>query len=333
MKRPALGNASTGVNPLPVWDGWVTELLEQSEQRLQQIAQSYAPPVRDYVDQTLAAGGKRLRPALVFLCAGGAWNERALLQAGTAIELLHMATLVHDDVLDRASLRRGRMTVYKGGGRPAATSTGDVLFSRAFTELCDTESEVAITALSQASAALARGELMQRADAWCDRISDTRYLQRCELKTGQLFEAACRLGAIFGAPTATNAEALGRFGSRVGLAFQILDDVLDVAGSVDHTGKHRGTDLLDGTVTLPLIIARELSASTSGLDIHAVRDAPQRAEEVCDRIAATGALEQARERALAYVAEAKDILAQLMLDTRQVEALNKVCDQVVARYA
>jgi geranylgeranyl pyrophosphate synthase len=310
----------------------VTELLDQTEQRLQQIAKSYGDPVGEYVDQTLAAGGKRLRPALVFLCAGNACDKRAVLQAGTAIELLHMATLVHDDVLDRASLRRGRMTVYKDGGRPAATSTGDVLFSRAFTELCDTGSEVAIATLSQASAALARGELMQRADAWSDQITDSRYLQRCELKTGQLFAAACRLGAIFGAPTQQSAAALGRFGSLLGLAFQILDDVLDVAGAVDDTGKHRGTDLLDGTVTLPLILARELAASTSGLDIRMVKDAPNRAGELCDRIASTGALEQARSRALSYVSEAKDVLAGLGMDARQAEALSKACDQVVARY-
>ena len=145
---------------------------------------------------TLAAGGKRLRPMLVFLCAGE--PDERLVAAGAAVELLHMATLVHDDVLDGAELRRGRPTVFADGGRGAATATGDLLFSRAFAELAATGSDDAVRALSEASSALARGELMQRADAWSEDVTPERYLERCRLKTASLFEASCRLGALFG---------------------------------------------------------------------------------------------------------------------------------------
>jgi len=232
-------------------------------------------------------------------------------------------------VLDGAALRRGRPTVFAEGGRDAATATGDFLFSRAFAELALTGRADAVRALSSASSALARGELMQREDAWSDAVTPERYLERCELKTARLFEAACRLGAILGAPGSDAADPLGAFGSRIGVAFQIFDDVLDVAGPVERTGKPRGTDLLDGNVTLPLILARERDPSLREL---AVRSAAE-AESTCDRIAATGSLEEARGEALGHVATAKDELRALDLNARQRRALELVADGVVERYA
>src|SRR4051794_19544262 len=155
---------------------------------------------------------------LVFICAGEGESD-ALVRAGAAVELLHTATLVHDDVLDRAALRRGRPTVFSSGGADAATAVGDFLFSRAFAELVATGDDGAVRALALASSALASGELMQREDAWSPVVTRERYLERCELKTARLFEAACRLGAVLGAPGPSAADALGAFGSRVGVAF------------------------------------------------------------------------------------------------------------------
>jgi geranylgeranyl pyrophosphate synthase len=244
-----------------------------------------------------------------------------------------MATLVHDDVLDRAGLRRGRPTVFASGGRDAATATGDLLFSRAFAELTAAGSEQAVRVLSHTSSALARGELLQRADAWAAEVPVERYLERCELKTARLFEAACALGALLGAPGTGAADALGAFGSRIGVAFQILDDVLDVSGPVERTGKPRGTDLLDGTVTLPLILARERDPSLRELDLRAAVTTAEEAAAVCNRIAATGALELARDRALTQVGEAKRSLGQMPLSAEQRRALELVADGVVERYA
>jgi geranylgeranyl pyrophosphate synthase len=240
---------------------------------------------------------------------------------------------VHDDVLDGASLRRGRPTVYKSGGRPAATSTGDLLFSRAFAELASTGSAEAVRGLSGASSALARGELMQRADAWSATVTPERYLERCGLKTPRLFEAACRLGAILGVPGRAAADRLGAFGDLIGVAFQIFDDVLDVAGPAERTGKQRGTDLLDGTVTLPLILARERDPALADLDLRAAVTTPADAAAVCDRIRATGALGEARDQALGFVADAKAALGRLEMGERQRRALDLVADSVVERYA
>ena len=270
-------------------------------------------------------------PLLVLLAAGpprpGGADEDRLLRAAAAVELVHSATLVHDDVLDAAALRRGRPTVVATAGRAIATATGDLLFSRAFAELASNGRPDEIRLLSDASSALAEGELLQREDAWVLEISRERYLHRCDLKTARLFQAACALGALEGGG---DGAGLGDFGRRIGLAFQLLDDVLDVSGPADRTGKHRGTDLLDGTVTLPLILARERSSELAGLDLRAVRT-PAQAEAVCDAIAATGVLERARGEALEMVAEAKAGLPEL--PEAQRAALELVADSVADRYS
>jgi len=324
----------------------LARLLASTEARLGEVIESYGETLAGYAAGTLAAGGKRLRPILVFVCGGaagdpGAEDEplcdtpagTALVHAGAAVELLHMATLVHDDVLDRASLRRGRPTVVSSAGRAAATATGDLLFSRAFAELVATNDVDAVRALSSASSALARGELMQRSDAWRADVSPDRYLERCELKTARLFEAACRLGALLGRTGRSATDALGAFGARIGVAFQIFDDVLDVAGPAERTGKRRGTDLLDGTVTLPLILARRCDRDLRDLDLREVVTDPAQAEAVCDRIALTGALGEARREALHHVAEAKAALSDLELPAGPRRALDLVADGVVERYS
>jgi geranylgeranyl pyrophosphate synthase len=170
---------------------------------------------------------------------------------------------------------------------------------------------------------------MQRADAWSTDVSPERYLERCRLKTASLFEASCRLGALFGGRPAL-ADPLGRFGEQLGLAFQMLDDVLDVAGPAERTGKPRGTDLLDGTVTLPLILARRRDPELRELRPSLT---PEQASAICDRIAATGALDEARERALIHVTEAKTSLGHLELPASRRHALELVADGVVERYA
>jgi geranylgeranyl pyrophosphate synthase len=309
--------------------------LARTEERLAEIGESHGAELGQHAADTLSAGGKRLRPLIVFLCSGQASSD-ATVSAAVAVELVHMATLVHDDVLDRASLRRGHETVYKSAGRAAATQTGDFLFSRAFAELAAMGSPEAVKTLSDASSALARGELMQRADAWSAYVSPERYISRCTLKTARLFEAACRLGAIFG-PSENglggSVECLGAFGEKIGIAFQIFDDVLDVSGPPERTGKHRGTDLLDGTITLPLILARQRDKELAELDLRTSVTNPAEADAFCERIADTGALTDAREEALTYVQQAKAALDEIDLPAQQRRALELVADGVVERYA
>jgi geranylgeranyl pyrophosphate synthase len=305
-------------------------LLAALEERMAELAGGHGELLGRHAGSTIAAGGKRLRPLLLFLAAGAPPPEsEQLLRAAVAVELVHSATLVHDDVIDGSDLRRGRPTVAAAAGRLTATATGDLLFSRAFAELVSTGSHASVRVLSRASSELADGELMQRADAW-SAVSVDRYLKRCRLKTAVLFRAACELGAYAGDAEGEIVDGLAAFGEQIGLAFQLLDDVLDVAGPPERTGKPQGADLLDGTVTLPLILARESDPQLAALDLRAVRSA-EAAAEVCSRIAATGAPQEARERALAMVGDAKRDLPDL--PAAQRAALELVADGVVERYA
>ncbi|MGE0068528.1 MAG: polyprenyl synthetase family protein [Solirubrobacterales bacterium] len=301
---------------------WLPARLGEVEERLRGAIGDHGELLGEDAAATLAAGGKRLRPMLTLLCAGEGGGEAAI-RAATAIELIHMATLVHDDVLDEAPLRRGNPTVAATSGRARAEATGDLLFSRAFALLAEAGDSRSVALLADASVALARGELAQRHDAFDLGIDEQRYLHRCRLKTARLFECACLLGR--------DDEHLRSFGSEVGLAFQLLDDVLDVTGPPERTGKARGTDLLDGTVTLPLIEAAASDPEIRAVDLHALD--PASAEVLCDRIAATGALERVRARALEMVAAGKRELEAADFNPEQRQLLGLVADGVVQRYS
>jgi geranylgeranyl pyrophosphate synthase len=269
--------------------------LELLEERLEESLAAAGSLVGEIGGETLAAGGKRLRPVLVFLSTPEEHRvgPRAVA-GGAAVELVHMATLVHDDLLDRADLRRGRPTVWAEHGEDAARAVGDYLFARAFAQLAETDDGEAVAVLADAALSLARGEALQRRQAFRPDTSVEEYLVRCSLKTGKLFEAACLLGG--------RAASLGAFGLALGVAFQIADDILDCAGDRDATGKAPGVDLRDGTPTLPLILAARVDhAVWRALAGEAVPDA-------LARVGATGALERAREFALCYAEQARGAL-------------------------
>jgi geranylgeranyl pyrophosphate synthase len=205
-----------------------------------------------------------------------------------------MATLVHDDVIDGAEVRHGRASVWSAHGADAARAAGDYLFARAFVELASTGHLGRVSVLADAALSLARGEALQRTQAHDPETTIDGYLERCALKTGKLFQAACVLGSC--------AEQLGRFGLVLGIAFQIADDILDCTGETIETGKVPGTDLREGTPTLPLLYAAREDASVR----RALAGGPL--EGVLVRVAATGALERAREVALQYAARARSCL-------------------------
>ena len=301
---------------------WLPARLGEVEELLREATVGYGETIGADARATLDAGGKRLRPMLVLLCAGPEGSGE-VVRAAAAIELVHMATLVHDDVLDDAPLRRGLPTVAATSGRNRAVAAGDLLFSRAFALLGGAGEGRAVSLLADASVALAQGELAQRRDAFDLGVSEERYLARCRLKTARLFECACLLG--------NDNEALREFGAGVGLAFQLLDDVLDISGPPERTGKARGTDLLDGTITLPLIEAAEADPGIREVDLHALDAAA--AETLCDRIAATGALERVRARALGMVAQSKSSLERTDFPPEQRHLLELVADGVVQRYS
>jgi geranylgeranyl pyrophosphate synthase len=243
--------------------------------------------------EALAAGGKRLRPLLCFLTARG----EPSVAAGVAVEMVHMATLVHDDLVDGARLRRGLPAAWSVYGADAAKAAGDYLYARAFGVLAETGDELAVRTLADAALCLARGEAMQKLQTNDPDTPVDAYLERCMLKTGKLIEAACLLGSA-------GDESLGQYGVALGLAFQIADDILDCAGQTQETGKIPGTDLREGTPTMPLLFAaREDEVVRSAL-------AGGPLDGALLRVAATGAIEQSHEWALDYAARARSYLGE-----------------------
>jgi len=272
-----------------------------------------------------------VRPLLVF-CAAPRRDEarEALVSAAAAVELVHMATLVHDDLIDGATIRRGRPTVAQALGADAAVTTGDFLFARAFAELTRTRSAAAVSALARAALDLSRGEMDQQRAAFRLALTEEAYLARCRRKTAALFSVACRLGALLGGAGPAAEGRLAAFGENVGMAFQIFDDILDLAGAPSATGKGRGTDLCDGTVTLPVILALRMEPALRP-HVALAREGPE-LEALCDRLAAHPALGLARERALGFVAAAREAL-EGPLDGADGSALLQIADGLVDRYS
>jgi octaprenyl-diphosphate synthase len=262
--------------------------LDELEERLLDAVSRVPGLVEQVGAEAVGAGGKRLRPLLVHLVAD---DREQALRASVAIELVHTATLVHDDLIDGARLRRGRATAWAAHGDGAAKATGDYLFARAFGVLAEAGDLDGVRILTDACLALVRGEALQRRQRHRPETSVDDYLERIALKTGKLFEAACLLGS--------RDERLGRYGLALGIAFQIADDVLDCAGEASETGKLAGTDLREGTPTLPLLLAaREDEA------VHAALAGGPMAG-VLVRVAATGALERSLEVARGYADRAR----------------------------
>jgi geranylgeranyl pyrophosphate synthase len=246
---------------------------------------------QEVAGEALTAGGKRLRPLLCFLTARGAPS----VAAGVAVEMVHMATLVHDDLVDGARLRRGLPAAWSVYGADAAKAAGDYLFACAFAVLAETGDERAVSTLADAALGLARGEAMQKLQTNDPDTSIQAYLERCGLKTGKLIEAACLLGS-------GGDEPLGQYGASLGIAFQIADDILDCAGQTQETGKIPGTDLREGTPTMPLLLA----ARSDELVRAALAGGPLDGALV--RVAATDAIARSREAALDYAARARSFL-------------------------
>jgi geranylgeranyl pyrophosphate synthase len=265
------------------------EFLVEVEAELAQAVARYPGLVAEVGASALAAGGKRLRPALAFLSSSPL--DESPVPAGVAVELVHMATLVHDDLIDGAAVRRGRASAWSEHGEETAKATGDYLFARAFSVLAGTGDARAVSLLAEASLALARGEAMQRSQRHDPDTTVEAYLERCALKTGKLFEAACILGG-----------GSGEYGRLLGIAFQIADDVLDCTGETIETGKVAGTDLRDGTPTIPLLLA----ARDDPVVREALAGGPK--EGVLVRVASSGALDRSRELALHYASEARSCL-------------------------
>jgi octaprenyl-diphosphate synthase len=270
--------------------------------------------IRQVADYIIGGGGKRLRPALVLLSSracGYDGPHRYTLAA--VIEMIHTATLLHDDVVDESQLRRGHATANAAFGNPASVLVGDFLYSRAFQLMVGVERMRVLAIMADATNVIAEGEVLQLMHAGDAALDERAYFDVIERKTAKLFEAAGRLGGVLGAASPDCEDALARYGMHLGTAFQIMDDVLDYSGDGAEIGKNLGDDLAEGKMTLPLIRALAVGTKDEADVIrHAV--AGGGLTDFAPVVAAlhrTGALAYARERAKVESAAAAALVAGL----------------------
>ncbi len=253
--------------------------------------------VAEYI---IAAGGKRMRPALLLLVAralGSTSGHRHLLAA--VVEFIHTATLLHDDVVDESSLRRGRQTANAAFGNAASVLVGDFLYSRAFQMMVEADDMRVMRVLSDATNVIAEGEVLQLINCNDPDVDEQRYLTVIRYKTAKLFEASAQLGAILAGASADIEAGAAEYGRRLGTAFQLIDDVLDYSGVTSDIGKNVGDDLREGKPTLPLI---HVMATGTPAERDLVREAitnghTEHFEAIMTAIGRTGALDYARARA------------------------------------
>jgi len=257
--------------------------------------------VRQVAEYIINSGGKRMRPALVLLAAGALnYHGQQHHELAAVVEFIHTATLLHDDVVDESSLRRGRDTANAMFGNAASVLVGDFLYSRAFQMMVQVEDMRIMRVLSDATNIIAEGEVLQLMNCHDADVDEERYLQVIHYKTAKLFEAAAQLGAIVGGATSEQEKGLAVYGMHLGTAFQLVDDVLDYSGAEADTGKHLGDDLAEGKPTLPLIHVMRHGSPAQAACVRQAIEQGGRDEfpAVIAAIKATGALEYTRQQAV-----------------------------------
>jgi len=275
---------------------------------------SGVPLVGEVSRYIISSGGKRLRPALLLLVCGAlGFRGEQRFNLAAVVEFIHTATLLHDDVVDESTLRRGRATANESFGNPASVLVGDFLYSRAFQMMLDAHDMRVMEILAEATNVIAEGEVMQLMNMHDPELDEAAYLQVIRSKTAKLFEASARLAAVLAKATPSVEQACAVYGQALGTAFQVIDDVLDYAGDAGEMGKNLGDDLREGKVTLPLIAAmRRASDAERGLLRHAIEHgATGELDEVIRIVQKTGALEVARDAASAEAKRAMSAAAQL----------------------
>lgn len=313
----------------------IGEALQTCEAEIErELGASPVPLIRDLASHVALAGGKRLRPILVLLCArlaGGAPERAARL--GSVVELLHTATLIHDDVVDHAPRRRGRASANARWGDDASVLVGDHLYARCMARLVEDGDVRVMDALARAMVSMTEAEVFQLQRKREGRLGEEDYLRIVRLKTATFMAACCRVGGLLGALPASTLDALGEYGEQLGIAFQIIDDCLDFAADEGRLGKAVGADLREGKRTLPLIATlaraapgeqeRILAALAGGADEPAVA-------EICRLVRAYDGVGYAVAQAATYAARARAELARVPAGGER-DALELLAEYVIRR--
>lgn len=310
----------------------IKEILAEVEKELKSLAASDNKILTKAATQTLNAGGKRLRPALVLLC-GGVENKEILMPAAVAIETIHMASLIHDDLIDKTETRRGKPTINHVFSEEVAVKTGDYLFAKAFEKMAEYDDASAVSILAKAAIDLTLGEILQQKTAYNPNQTEAFYLSKIKFKTASLFEASCKIAALLADKSDREINAMAHYGANLGYAFQIFDDVLDVVGDANDLGKPTGTDLIDGIITLPYIYASDNPGVKKPVHsvIKKVDPSRKEIENVLKLVNETDAIERSKERAVDFIRYAVSCLKNIV-DKQTTEKLEDIASFVVDRY-
>lgn len=304
--------------------------LRELERRLAAVGRGGHPTFQEAVTHLFSSSGKLLRPTLVFLAArfGPGHDREVILNLAESLELVHTASLVHDDIVDRAELRRNMPTVNATWSDDVALIVGDYLFAKAYALAAVLPKPEVIAIVAQTVFALCDGEL-EEVTAEASLPSEREYFERIELKTASLYAACCQGGAILADADPEHVAALGAFGTSLGLAFQVTDDVLDLVGDEADFGKTVGRDLAEGMATLPLIYASDGRPDLAARIVAPGKDADE-VRELLRAVRLTDGVERARGRALALHDDAVRALDGLP-SRREREALREIAEFVVSR--
>ena len=301
---------SAAASPLTI----ITDDMREVDQVIAQRLTSSVPLVAQISQYIIAAGGKRLRPALLLLICGAlGYRGHHRFSLAAVVELIHTATLLHDDVVDASTLRRGRATANQAFGNPASVLVGDFLHTRSFQMMVETGNMRVMEVLSEATNVIAEGEVLQLMNMHDASLDEAGYLQVIRSKTAKLFEASARLGAILAESPPEIEDTCATYGQALGTAFQIIDDVLDYDGKASEMGKNLGDDLREGKSTLPLIVAMQRgNPEQASIVRHAIEEgSTDRLNDVVAIVQSTGALEAARTAAFAEARRAIAAAEQL----------------------
>ncbi len=285
--------------------------LDAVEQIIRDRLASEVPLIRQVAEYLVSSGGKRLRPALVVLAAGASgYHGRAHLEIAAVVEFIHTATLLHDDVVDESSLRRGRPTANASFGNAASVLVGDFIYSRAFQMMVGIGDIRVLEVLADATNVIAEGEVLQLLGVHNADLTEGEYLRVVRSKTAKLFEASARLGAVLARQSPAREQALAAYGMHLGTAFQLIDDVLDYSGDRTSIGKNLGDDLAEGKSTLPLIHALANASDAQRVMLREVIEegTVERFGEVLAALEQCGSLAYARDQAVREAQCAQDAI-------------------------
>lgn len=302
---------------------------------IEQRLASDVPLVGQVARYIVSAGGKRLRPALLLLMCGAlGFRGDQRFNLAAVVEFIHTATLLHDDVVDDSTLRRGRTTANEAFGNPASVLVGDFLYSRAFQMMVDAGDMRVMQTLAEATNVIAEGEVQQLMNMHDAKLTEADYLHVIRSKTAKLFEASARLAALLAGSTPVIEDACATYGQALGTAFQVIDDLLDYDGDVAEMGKNLGDDLREGKVTLPLIIAMHRCTDEQRALIESAIESggAEHMAEIVAIVQQTGALEATRASAAAEAQRAMAALAPLD-DNAYRTALLGLASQLLQRRA